>query len=71
MRKASIVFVVVLFLAECFGQQADHTNVTVSGCVVNINGSFKLLTHSRTYVLRVITASCSATTACWLRRSEP
>jgi len=52
MRKASIVLVVALFVAECFGQQAGQTTVTVSGCVVNMNGSFRLLTPDQTYVLR-------------------
>jgi hypothetical protein len=52
MRKASIALVVVLFLAECFGQQAGHTNVDVSGCVMNMNGSFRLLTPGQTYVLK-------------------
>jgi hypothetical protein len=52
MRKAPIVLVFVLFVAECFGQQAGHTTVTVSGCVVNMNGSFRLLTPDQTYVLK-------------------
>jgi hypothetical protein len=52
MRKASIAFFVVGFLAPCFGQQPDHTHLTVSGCVMNVNGSFRLLTHDRTYMLQ-------------------
>ena len=52
MRKASIAFFVVAFLAACFGQQPDHTHLTVSGCVMNVNGSFKLLAHDQTYVLK-------------------
>ena len=52
MRKASIVFVVVLLVAECFGQKAGHASVTVSGCVVNMNGTFRLLTPDQTYVLK-------------------
>ncbi|MDR3746616.1 MAG: hypothetical protein P4M04_00405 [Acidobacteriota bacterium] len=51
MRKASIVLVVVLFAVVCLGQQAGPTTVTVSGCVVNMNGSFKLLTPGQTCVL--------------------
>jgi hypothetical protein len=52
MRKACIALVVVLFLAECFGQQPGHSHVTVSGCVMNVNGSFRLLAHDRTYKLQ-------------------
>ena len=52
MRKASIVLVVVLLVAACFGQQAGHTSVTVSGCVMNVNGSFRLLTPDQTYLLK-------------------
>ena len=52
MRKASIVLVVALFVAECFGQPAGHTTVTVSGCVMNMNGTFRLLTPDQTYVLK-------------------
>jgi hypothetical protein len=52
MRKASIIPVVVLLLAVCAGQQADHSHITVAGCVMNVNGSFKLLAHDQTYVLK-------------------
>ncbi len=52
MRKASIVLIVVLFVAACFAQQAGHTTVTVSGCVMNVNGSFRLHTPDHTYVLK-------------------
>ena len=52
MRKASIVLVVVLLVAACFGQQASPTAVKVSGCVMNVNGSFRLHTPDQTYVLK-------------------
>ena len=52
MRKAAVVLVVVLFVAECLSQQAGHTTVTVSGCVMNMNGTFRLLTPDQTYVLK-------------------
>jgi hypothetical protein len=52
MRKASIALAIVLFLPECFGQQTDHTHLTLAGCVMNMNGSFKLLAHDRTYILK-------------------
>ena len=51
MRRACIAFIIVLFLAESQGQQADHSTITVSGCMMNVNGSFKLQTPGRTYVL--------------------
>jgi urea transporter len=50
MRKASVVLVVVLFLAQFVGQQTEH--ITVAGCVMNVNGSFKLHTQDQTYVLK-------------------
>ena len=52
MRKASIVLVIVLLVAKCFGQQPVHTTVTVSGCVINVNGTFRLHTPDQTYVLK-------------------
>jgi hypothetical protein len=52
MRKASILFIGILLLAECLGQQADHSTISVAGCVMNVNGSFKLLTQDQTYVLK-------------------
>ena len=52
MRKASIILVVALLLTVCAGQQADHSPVTVAGCVMNVNGSFKLLTQDQTYILK-------------------
>ena len=41
MRKACVVLFAMLILAQCFGQQPSHTTVTVSGCVINMNGTFK------------------------------
>ena len=52
MRRAVVVLIVFLFLLECVAQQSDHGPVTVSGCVMSVNGTFKLLTPSRTYVLK-------------------
>jgi hypothetical protein len=50
-RKASIVLIAVLFVAQCVGQQG-HTTVTVAGCVMNMNGTFRLLTRDQAYVLK-------------------
>jgi hypothetical protein len=52
MRKASILLIVVALLAVCVGQQADHSPITVAGCVMSVNGSFKLLTQDQTYTLK-------------------
>ncbi len=52
MRKVCVVLFVMLILAQCFGQQAGHTTVTVSGCLMNMNGKFRLMTPSQTYVLK-------------------
>ena len=52
MRKASVVLMLILFLGECFGQQASQEPVTVSGCMMNVNGRFRLLTHGETYILK-------------------
>jgi hypothetical protein len=41
----------LLLVAECIGQQSRHP-VTVAGCIMNVNGEFRLLTASRTYVLK-------------------
>jgi hypothetical protein len=51
MRKASIAFVVLLFLVQWAGAQSSHS-LTVSGCVLNANGSFRLLTKTHTYILK-------------------
>lgn len=50
MRKISIVLMVLLFLAQAAGQPAGKS-ITVAGCVMSVNGSFKLMTSSQTYVL--------------------
>jgi hypothetical protein len=52
MRKASIILIVMAFLAVSLAQQTDHSPITVAGCVMNVNGSFKLLTHEQTYILK-------------------
>ena len=53
MRNASIIFFVVLSSAACIGQHAGETTITVSGCMIGMNGSFKLSTHEGgLYVLK-------------------
>jgi len=51
MRTAALVLI-ISFGAACFGQQTGHvgsqqndSTITVSGCLMNMNGSFKLLSH--------------------------
>jgi hypothetical protein len=51
MRKGSIFLIALLLLAQCVGQQSNHS-ITVAGCVMNVNGEFHLLTRDRTYVLK-------------------
>ena len=51
MRKGSIFVIALLLLAQCVGQQSNHS-VTVAGCVMNVNGEFHLLTRDKTYVLK-------------------
>ena len=41
-----------MLVTECFGQQTGHETVTISGCLMNTNGRFKLLTQGQTYVLK-------------------
>ncbi len=52
MLKAYVVLFAMLILAPCCAQQAGHTAITVSGCLMNVNGRFKLHTPSQTYVLK-------------------
>jgi hypothetical protein len=53
MRSALIVLLIGLGSTPCLGQQSGNTTVTVSGCVVGMNGSFKLTTHDgERYVLK-------------------
>ena len=52
MHRACVVLVLVMLVTECFGQQTGHETVTISGCLMNTNGRFKLLTQGQTYVLR-------------------
>jgi len=52
MRKASLILIMLVLLAECLAQPADHTPITVAGCVMNVNGTFKLLTRDQTYILK-------------------
>ena len=53
MRKALIVLLLVLISAPCFGQHAGDTTIIVSGCMIGMNGSFKLSTHGGgLYVLK-------------------
>jgi hypothetical protein len=51
MRKGSIFLIALLLLAQCVGQQSNHS-ITVAGCVMNVNGEFHLLTRDRTYILK-------------------
>lgn len=50
MRKACIVLAVLAFVALGAGAQSSH--VTVAGCVLNANGSFRLMTKTHTYILK-------------------
>jgi hypothetical protein len=52
MRKTSIALVVLLLLAPQFGAAQSSHSVTVSGCVLSANGSFRLLTKTHTYILK-------------------
>ena len=52
MRKVSIVLLALVLITECFGQQSGETTVTVAGCVMNVNGTFRLVTHGQLYVLK-------------------
>jgi hypothetical protein len=52
MHKACVVLVLVTVVIPCFGQQTGHETVTISGCLMNTNGRFKLLTQGQTYVLK-------------------
>jgi hypothetical protein len=53
MRNTVIVLFVALFSVACYGQQAGDTTITVSGCMIGINGSFKLSTHEgQSYILK-------------------
>lgn len=49
MRKASIALLLLSFLAPA-GAQSNH--VTVAGCVLNANGTFRLMTRTHTYILK-------------------
>jgi hypothetical protein len=51
MRKASIAIIVLLLLAPWVGAQSSHS-VTVAGCMLSANGSFRLLTKTHTYILK-------------------
>ena len=52
MHKARVVLVLVMLVAQCFGQLTGHESVTISGCLTNTNGRFKLLTQGQRYVLK-------------------
>ena len=52
MRKVFVLLFVVLLLTQCFGQQTASEPVKLSGCLMNMNGRFKLLTQGQTYVLK-------------------
>lgn len=50
MRKASIALMALLFLVPGAGAQTNH--VTIAGCVLNANGTFRLMTRTHTYILK-------------------
>jgi len=50
MRKASIALLILAFLALCASAQTNH--VTIAGCVLSANGSFRLMTKTHTYILK-------------------
>jgi|SRR5215472_1077045 len=52
MHKACAVLMLVLFVTQCLGQRTGHETVTISGCLMNTNGRFKLITQGQTYVLK-------------------
>jgi hypothetical protein len=53
MRSLSIPLFLVLFSALCVGQQTGGNPITVSGCLMSINGGFSLSTHNGDrYVLK-------------------
>jgi len=52
MHKACVVLVLAMLVTPCFGQQTRHETVTISGCLMNMNGRFRLLTQGQTYVLK-------------------
>ncbi len=64
MRKASIALVVLLLLVPCIGQQTGNPGpagnggtVTIAGCVLNANGTFRLITRTHTYILKGLWAT--------------
>ena len=50
MRKASIALLILSFLVPLASAQSNH--VTIAGCVLNANGSFRLMTKTHTYILK-------------------
>jgi len=52
MRKVFVLLFVVLLLTQCFGQQTASEPVKLSGCLMNMNGRFRLMTQGHTYVLK-------------------
>jgi hypothetical protein len=50
MRKASIALLVLSFFVPLAGAQTSH--VTIAGCVLNANGTFRLMTRTHTYILK-------------------
>ena len=49
MRKASIALLILSFLAPA---SAQSNHVTIAGCILNANGSFRLMTKTHTYILK-------------------
>lgn len=50
MRKASIALLALSLLAPLSNAQSTH--VTIAGCVLNANGTFRLMTKTHTYILK-------------------
>src|SRR5271166_3388673 len=50
-RKVCVVFVVVL-ATLALAQQSSKQPIKVAGCVMSINGEFRLLTQGQTYTLK-------------------
>ena len=45
MRITSTLLCVLVLLSACSAQQTGQSTVTVAGCLMGINGSFKLLSN--------------------------
>jgi hypothetical protein len=50
MRKAPIALIALLLFAP--GAVAQSNHVTIAGCILNANGTFRLMTRTHTYILK-------------------